>query len=180
MILNYIHLALPLALTATAAVIDARSGKIPNWLTLPGLLAGLVFFVVTQGTQGLMLSALGALVCFLVPGILYFGSKGRAIGGGDLKLFAALGVWFGPSSGLEVQLASYVLVVVLAMLQLTWHGGLWRVLKNACALAVNPFRSAKNRRTLEPELLTELRMGPCICLASLGFVFQELHSTGLV
>ncbi len=169
-----------LLLTSIAAITDFRTGKIPNWLTLPGALAGLGYSVVAHGTQGLWLSVLGLLICFLVPAIVYWSSKGRAIGGGDLKLFALLGAWLGPSAGLELQLTAFVFVMVLAFVQLTWRGKLLGVLKNSLWLTVNSLRKQEERRALAPELLTELRMGPCIWLATLGYALLELQSSGVV
>lgn len=176
----HVQLACVFVLTATAAITDARSGKIPNWVTLPGVLLGLAYFAIALGTQGLILAALGVGVCFLVPASVYWSSKGRAIGGGDLKLFAALGAWLGPSRGLELQLAAFVLVVVVAMLQLTWTGKLLGALKNSALLAVNLLRTNAKRRPPAEELLTELRMGPCIWLATFGLVLLELQAAGWV
>ena len=85
--------SLMIAVAATAAATDARSGLIPNWITLPPLLAALVLHFVTQGAGGLALSLAGALVCGLVPYLLF---RQGTMGGGDVKLLAALGALGGP------------------------------------------------------------------------------------
>ncbi len=180
MVTQYFPVVAVSVLASIAAITDVRTGKIPNWLTLPGTLLALSYSVVAHGTQGLLHSALGFLICFLVPATVYWSSKGKAIGGGDLKLFALLGAWLGPSAGLELQLTAFVFLMVLAFVQLTWRGKLLGVLKNSLLLMVNPLRKQEERGAPAPELLTELRMGPCIWVATLGYGLLGLQSSGVV
>jgi len=58
-----------IALLAVAAVIDWRSGRIPNWLTLTGMAWGLAFNA-SQGAS--MTSGLGAGVLGLGTGLVLF------------------------------------------------------------------------------------------------------------
>lgn len=77
-----------------AAIIDGRSLKVPNWLTLHFALGGWVYAYWVGGAPLLGWSLVGAavgLIC-LIP--LY------AIGGmgaGDVKLMAGIGAWIGPA-----------------------------------------------------------------------------------
>lgn len=98
--------------TAIAAVTDARSGRIPNALTLP--LIGLVPLAqfVANGLGGLLSSALGAALCALPPLVLFFRD---AMGGGDLKLFAGIGAALGVSRGLELELTAYGVAALIAL-----------------------------------------------------------------
>lgn len=149
-----------LALAATAALTDSRTGLIPNWLTLPSLaLAPLAqLFAVGPGACGGAL--LGALACALVPLVL-FGLA--AIGGGDVKLFAALGALCGARLGLEVQLLGYVLASSWALCALAYRGTLSATLARALSLLLRPLRRA-------PAALTELsavRLGVPIFAAAL-------------
>ena len=114
------YLALVVALVA--AVIDTKTGRIPNYLTLPCLLIAPTVHGLTGGGLQLATSLFGALLCLLVPWVFYRMSQGTAIGGGDVKLFAALGAWFGPTLGLEVEFASFVLLGVIAVTKLTFSG----------------------------------------------------------
>lgn len=93
-------LALTLVLFAALAVlamIDARTMRLPDWLTLPLIAAGLVMAWVTQAS--LISHAAGALIgyCGLVTlEIAYRRLRGRdGIGRGDAKLLAAGGAWCG-------------------------------------------------------------------------------------
>jgi prepilin peptidase CpaA len=78
---------------AIATIWDIRSRRIPNWLVVPFLVAGMVVSAATHGWSGLRQSLLGALVAALLLGILYWlGGMGM----GDVKLCAAIGAWIGP------------------------------------------------------------------------------------
>jgi prepilin peptidase CpaA len=88
-----------LALIAIAAVYDLLYRRIPNWLTIGGVFAGLALNTfIYQGWPGLRLSMLGLGVGFGAYLALY---SLRAMGAGDVKLMAAIGAlvgvcdWFG-------------------------------------------------------------------------------------
>lgn len=88
-----------LALIAVAAVYDMLYRRIPNWLTISGVLAGLALNTfIYQGWPGLRLSLTGLAVGFGAYFALY---SLRAMGAGDVKLMAAIGAltgvrdWFG-------------------------------------------------------------------------------------
>ena len=84
-----------------AAVIDIRSRRIPNWLTLSGIIVGFALNPVLAypfPLEGLKNAALGMLFAFAVYFVLYLI---RAMGAGDVKLMAAVGailaspaIWF--------------------------------------------------------------------------------------
>jgi prepilin peptidase CpaA len=79
---------LVLVLVATAT--DLRSRRIPNWLVLPFLVAGLAVSTWLHGWTGLKESLLGLLMGGLLFGIL---AVMGGMGGGDVKLCAAIGAW---------------------------------------------------------------------------------------
>ena len=89
---------LALAVCAGAGFTDALSGHIPNWLTLPPLAAAPTVYLVTLGPRAAAFSLLAAIVCALVPYLMF--RKGAA-GGGDVKLLAAVGALAGASFGIE-------------------------------------------------------------------------------
>jgi prepilin peptidase CpaA len=93
-----INIAL-LTLIAVATVYDLLYRRIPNWLTIGGLVAGLALNTfIYQGWPGLQLSLLGLGAGFGAYFALY---SLRAMGAGDVKLMAAIGAlvgmrdWFG-------------------------------------------------------------------------------------
>ena len=78
---------------AIATVTDIRSRRIPNWLVLPFLLAGLAGSAILGGWSGFGQSVLGFLLGMVCMGVLYcLGGLGM----GDVKLCAAVGAWIGP------------------------------------------------------------------------------------
>jgi prepilin peptidase CpaA len=90
------------AVASLAAVIDIRTRRIPNWLTLATLLVGLGMHIVRFGVLGGVPIALGGVIlglCLLLPFYVI-----RAIGAGDVKLLAALGALVGPHEVLSVTL----------------------------------------------------------------------------
>jgi len=171
--LSELPLLLACGATLVAAWTDAKTGRIPNLLTLPLLPVGLVLGALQSGLVGFGSAALGCLLCFAIPyGLLLF-SRGTAIGGGDVKLFAGLGALLGPHAGLEVELSSLLLLALFALLALAWRGQLWALLKRTGWLALNSLLPKARRRAVEPELMMTMRMGPAICVATWGFATLE-------
>ncbi len=72
---------------------DARTRRIPNYLTLGAALAGLGFQLGAHGWPGLGQGLLGFCVGFVL--LIGFYLKG-GMGAGDVKALAALGTWLGP------------------------------------------------------------------------------------
>jgi prepilin peptidase CpaA len=159
-----------LAASLVAAVWDARTGRIPNLLTLPLIAFALVASAVS-GLQAALLSISGLGVCALVPVLLYRISQGRGIGGGDVKLFAALGALLGPVKGLEVEFGAFVVLACFALVRLAYAGQLFRVLGNCALLFVGPVLPRRYRRAPIREGLTEVRMGPAIAVACLSALY---------
>jgi prepilin peptidase CpaA len=172
-LLSELPLVLACAATLVAAWTDAKTGRIPNLLTLPLLPVGLGLAAMEGGLVGFGTSVLGCLLCFAVPyGLLRF-SGGTAIGGGDVKLFAALGALLGPHAGLEVELSSLILLAAFALLALTWRGQLWALFKRTGWLVLNGLLPKAQHRPVEPERMMTMRMGPAICVATWGFATLE-------
>lgn len=90
---------LPLVIAfAWGAILDARTHRIPNWLTLPALVWALgASFLPDRWRPGD--AAVGALVCGGILLVLALLSRG-AIGGADVKLAAVMGAGVGPAIGL--------------------------------------------------------------------------------
>jgi prepilin peptidase CpaA len=99
-------------LSLVAAATDLRSRRIPNWLTVPGLLIGVAANTALGGWSGLKASLLGATVglTLLLPFVLL-----RSLGAGDWKLAGALGAFTGPSLLIDLLLGSVLVAGVMAM-----------------------------------------------------------------
>jgi prepilin peptidase CpaA len=163
--------------TALCGAVDYRTGHIPNRLVGYGALVGLVtHFAVhasllrlpSQGWGELLGGAaaniaVGLLGCSTVPLLLY---RANAMGGGDVKLLAACGVWAGPIIGLQVELYAFVLAALYAPARLAYQGQLFRLIGNSAVLIRNPFLPKDKRKEVPQALLTELRFGPAVFFAT--------------
>ena len=74
------------------AYFDVISARIPNRLTYPAIVLGLILRLVFLGWRGLGSGVLGLLVC---GGLFFILFAIRALGGGDVKLMATVGAWIG-------------------------------------------------------------------------------------
>ncbi len=163
-------LLLAVSVTALAAVLDYRTGLIPNRITYPLVLVGavlhMVFAAFTYGRGHLgwvLLETLaGALICGLVPLLLW---RSGAMGGGDVKLLTGLGALLGPALGLRVEMYAFMTAVVAAPIILAYRGVLGATLRRSFALLTKPFRRGKAESSPLVEAMTELRFGPAICVA---------------
>lgn len=103
-----------LALVLTAGLLDLRTRRIPNWLTVGGAVAGLSLVAVSGGGVVQSLAGLGTA---LGVGFLLYAMK--LLGAGDAKLMAAVGAWAGlarvPEAFLGMLGGGAVLAIVWAI-----------------------------------------------------------------
>lgn len=174
-------LAFATILAATAAWFDWRTGHIPNRLTLLGLAAAILgHFVhgtmiggVGVGVEQAGFAVGGALGCALVPLFMYW--KG-AMGGGDVKLFAALGAALHPLAGLEAETYAFVAAMLLAPAKLAWEGKLLHTFANTLALVANPLRKKAKRKPMPEEMVTWFRLGPAVFLGTAATLVIHIFS----
>ena len=104
---------------------------------------------------------LGGVVAGVVPFFLY--RKG-AIGGGDVKLFVALGMLGRMLVGLEFEFASlFVAGFLLLPVKLAYEGKLLKTLMTSGRLAINSILP-KSRQLNVEENFTWFKLGPAIFL----------------
>ena len=162
----------PLLLALFMAVGDWRTRRIPNYLTLGGALAGLVFQTAMHGWFGSAQAILGwllGLALLLLP-YIYSG-----MGAGDVKALAALGSWLGPKSIFSVFCYMGIAGGILSLGFLIWNGVLWNYLRQGWVLFQNMIlcRSQKimfeNLRS-ESELTAGLPYGVAIALGMVAYL----------
>jgi prepilin peptidase CpaA len=153
-------------IAAVAAWTDSRTGHIPNWLTLGALGLGLLGHLVAGASYGWRdalaqfgFAVGGMLACAAVPALMF---QRGAIGGGDVKLFAALGALCQTVIGLEVETYAFVVAAVFALGGMAYRGTLAGTLGRSLALVTNPLRKAEKRREVPTEMMTWFRLGPAI------------------
>jgi Flp pilus assembly protein protease CpaA len=98
-----------------AGVLDWRYRRIPNWLTVSGMLAGIGVNTVLYRWPGLKAALLGTALGLgvLLPFVLV-----RSLGAGDWKLAGALGACLGPG-----QLLSVLVGTILESWHWRWSSG---------------------------------------------------------
>ncbi|MBI4358327.1 MAG: prepilin peptidase [Candidatus Omnitrophica bacterium] len=99
------QMALVISGIVIAIVTDWRMRKIPNWLTFSLVVLGFGLNIFEGGIAGFEKSSLGFGVGILLL-LLPFHSGG--VGGGDVKLLAAIGSFLGPVLIFKVFLASAI------------------------------------------------------------------------
>jgi prepilin peptidase CpaA len=104
------------ALGVAAMVWDVGCRRVPNWLTVSGVTAGLACASL-GGWRALALGAAGTAVGFLI--LLPFHWCG-AMGGGDVKLMAAYGAFLGPGGILLAGMFAAILGGVGAAAVMLW------------------------------------------------------------
>jgi prepilin peptidase CpaA len=78
---------------SVATFTDLRNRRIPNWLVLPFMVAGIAVSGWTHGWHGIARSFEGLALGAVLFGIL---ALMGGMGMGDVKLCAAIGAWIGP------------------------------------------------------------------------------------
>jgi prepilin peptidase CpaA len=106
-------LILPALLAIAAGWTDWRSRRIPNWLTVPGLLLGIAMNSWLRGWPGAKDSLLGAGLglLLLLPFVLI-----RSLGAGDWKFVGALGAVLGPQNLLTVLVLGILVNGLMALI----------------------------------------------------------------
>lgn len=120
-----------------AFVTDLRTMKIPNWLTVPGMAGGVLFHALNGGWAGGWFAVKGAGIGFAVMLLLYLL---RAVGGGDVKLFGAIGAWMGITLTLSMMMYSIIIAGCIGLLILIWRRETWvrtrRIIQSVFGAAV--------------------------------------------
>jgi prepilin peptidase CpaA len=153
-----------LLLTFVAAITDTRAGVIPNWLTLPVVAATPLLRFALSGADAFAASLGGIALCGAVPLALFHMG---AMGGGDVKLFAAIGALVGAYVGLEIQWFAYLLGLVGALIALAARGELWPTLKRSFQLLGALLDSRKRNLAVSEVARTSLRLGAPTFVAAL-------------
>jgi len=153
-----------LVVAAGATLTDLQAARIPNALTVTSGLAGLLAHAVLPGGAG-WATSLGGMAAGLAVFFPFFALGG--LGGGDVKLMAALGAWVGWPAVLSLALYTALAGGVVAIGVALAHGYLRQALRNLAALA--RFWMVAGVRT-EPALTLEHGRGPRLPYALPMFV----------
>lgn len=116
------HVKLVSAVMIWAAWIDGKELRVPNWLTFPMVLSGLIYGTCVGGLSGLGAALLGMLVGLITMLPIY------AVGGmgaGDVKLMAGLGAWLGWNVAFNAFIWTVFTGAIMALIMVAFSGE-WR------------------------------------------------------
>lgn len=147
---------------------DLRAWRIPNYVTFPAALAGIGFHVAVAGLAGLKTSVLGLA---LGLGLLFIPFMLGGMGGGDVKLLAALGAWLGPKGILFATLYSGLAGGVIALAYMVVSGeGTFKSMKVIYEDLVY-FVTFRDRPPGPVRGKRRIPYSVAIALGTLGFIF---------
>ncbi len=151
-----------------AGIIDWRYRRIPNWLTVSGLAAGIAVNTILYRWPGLKAALLGTLLGLglLLPFVLV-----RSLGAGDWKLAGALGACLGPRQMLSVLMGTILVAGVMALAVVIWKGRLKQTLLNIAHLlgAFFSLRMPGSEVSLDDPQSTKIPFGVAMALTVLFY-----------
>ncbi len=149
-----------------AGILDWRYRRIPNWLTVSGLVAGVAVNTILYRWPGLKAALLGTLLGLglLLPFVLV-----RSLGAGDWKLAGALGACLGWRQLLSVLVGAILVAGVMALAVVIWKGRLKRTLVDIAHLlaALFSLRMPGSEVSLDNPQSTKIPFGVAMALTVL-------------
>jgi prepilin peptidase CpaA len=166
-------MGLAVVLAVTAGVTDWRSRRIPNWLTVPGLLVGIAANAATGGWSGVKTSLLGAGLglLLLLPFVIL-----RSLGAGDWKLAGALGAFVGPGVLINLLMVSVFVAGIMAVGLVIYKHRVKETLGNMGRLlgSMLMFRMPAAEVSLENPQSLKIPYGVALALTTLFFGIGRL------
>jgi prepilin peptidase CpaA len=107
--------------TAGAAIVDLRRFKVPNRVTIPLAVCGVMYHTILSGYEGLGFSVAGLAVGYLL--LMLFFLIG-AMGAGDVKLLAGVGAWLGASNTFLICLVACLAAGIYSLVVFALQGRL--------------------------------------------------------
>jgi prepilin peptidase CpaA len=162
-----------LVVLTVVTITDLRSRRIPNWVTFPFLLAGLVVSAWQHGWSGVGSSVMGLLLGALLFGVLWFVG---GMGMGDVKLAAAIGAWIGPGQMVTALVMTGIIGGVMALVWAACSGYLGQLFRGTGDLIFG----LKDRGlrphpelVLDNPLTRKMPYAPAIALGTLASFFAR-------
>lgn len=163
-------LIMALELATVAGWLDWRTRRIPNWLTVPALLAGILANTLAWGWPGTKAALEGAAwgLGLLLPFVLL-----RGLGAGDWKLMGALGAFLGPQRFIVVFIATALIAGVMAAIEMVRQKRVVETIRNVFVLvhALITFRVRPSGQgiTLDNPGLLKVPFGVAAAVATVLF-----------
>lgn len=169
-----------LLIVLPAAAYDLRYRRIPNWLTLSGIVLGIGTNTLLFGVHGALAACLGLLCALAVYVPLYLI---RGMGAGDVKLMAAVGAIAGPSNWLGIFLATALIGGAVSLVMVAWKKRTRKTLSNLALIGIELFHfrlpsEAEPRLDMRHSDALRLAHGVIIAAGSIAFLlFSAAHQS---
>ena len=167
---------MPVLLAIAAGWTDWRSRRIPNWLTVPGLLPVIAANSWLRGWPGAQPSLLGARLglLLLLPFVLI-----GSLGAGDWKFVGALGACLGPQNLLTVLVLGILVNGLMAAVMVVWKKRVGQTLRNMGRMlaAFLTIHLPASDLTLDNPELVKVPFGVAVAIAVL--VYAGRHAWGV-
>jgi prepilin peptidase CpaA len=159
--------------SGVAGWMDWRTRRIPNWLTVPGILGGILINSVLSGWQGAKMGLLGAALGLgvLLPFVLV-----RAFGGGDWKLVGALGALLGARALVAVMAVTILVNGIMAVIVIIAKKRVGQTLRNLGMLLTSLVTFHLPGRELSVDSPESLKMpfGVAVAITVVAFAVAQL------
>ncbi len=174
-VIELMYPAAALVCAASGAAFDVRSRRVPNFLTLPGIVCGLMLHLAFGGWAQLGLAAVAGLICGLI--FLIFWLAG-GMGAGDVKLITAVACLAGLSHAVPLLILTALAGGVMALAMALWHGRMKETLLNMGALAIHhrfegltphPSLNVTNDQTIRLPYAVAIAAGCALTLCLVAF-----------
>jgi prepilin peptidase CpaA len=163
--------AAALAFGLLGGVHDLLTRRIPNWVTFPGVLAGLLAQAWLFGLPGLLNGLLGTALGFALFFPIYlFGYMGA----GDVKLLMAVGAFLGWLGCFQVAVGSVLIGAAYALVEIVFRGRLLAVAKNIFSFLRSVLLPWFVAEKLKVDENRKFAFGICIPLAVAGLAYLRL------
>lgn len=166
-------------IVAPAAIIDLRWRRVPNWLTVSGVVLGIALNTILSATDGLWLSLKGLGLALLIYLPLYLL---RGMGAGDVKLMAAVGAIVGPTDWLQIFIVTLVFGAVAAIILVLAKRRVKKTLQNMGVILVS-LASGHAPYKKNPELDVRsdqgIRLPHAVTIAFGALVFLLAQAAGI-
>ncbi len=152
-----------------AGICDLKKGRVYNWLTYPAIAAGLAFGAIQghlEGSawQGFTNHLAGFGIGF---GVLFLAYVMGGMGGGDVKLMAAVGAFGGWPGALHAVMYSFLAGVVIGLVLVIGRGQVRTFLRRFGAAVRLLSMPGVKTDTAVPESTVGVPFGFAVCLGTL-------------
>ena len=167
-------------LTVLAAVcivggyLDLRTRRVPNHVTVPAMVAGLLAMAIHHGYAGLLNGVTTGACCFL---FMVLARAMGGVGGGDVKMATAIACTAGWPLTARAALYGFIVGGILAILVLLWQRD---VLSALCREISAPFDRRNPTKNVRPgvPMAFALALGTLLAVVSEGGNIAQLTPGG--